>query len=439
MGLIEVTTQSLLLKNGCWVIVKDGKAKLTEHSKEFRKEVINVTENVYVGVGYGGSNSTMIVGDDGVIIIDTLESIEGAENLKKEFDSITDKPVKAIIYSHFHGDHTGGASVFAADYAPEIIANDLLTSFKVKSPVGKILGKRGVHQFGFDLPDDVRLNFGIGPAKRPMRGFGQGWMKPTKTFTDERYKLTVSGVKLELVKSPGETDDHIYTWIPEKKLLLCADNYYKSFPNIAPIRGSPYRNIVKWTESLDKIIAEGAEYLVPGHTRPIIGADEIRRVLTIYRDAIRFVYDKTIEGMNEGLTPNELVGYVKLPKHMVEEPCLQEFYGTVDWAVRSIFTGLAGWFDGNPTNLFPLPPSDYAEKLVSMVGGVDVFIQKIHEAYDHGEFQWVLHMVDILQALEQSPEIDELKWKALNELGELQLNATSRNYFLTASQKTREK
>ena len=151
------------------------------------------------------------------------------------------------------------------------------------------------------------------------------------------------------------------------------------------------------------------------------------------------MYDKTIEGMNEGLTPDELVVYVKLPNYMAGEPCLQEFYGTVDWAVRSIFTGLAGWFDGKPTNLFPLPPREYAEKFVGLVGGLDVLKQRIRVAYDKGEFQWVLQLVDIVEVLEQSSEVDELKWKALKELGECQLNATSRNYFLTASQKTLEK
>ena len=419
------------------VVVEDGKAKLMAHSEEFRREVIKVAEGVYVGVGYAGSNSTLIEGDEGVIIVDTLEGIEAAEGLKKEFDSITDKPVKAIIYTHFHGDHTGGASVFAGDCNPEIVANGSLTSFKVRSPVGKILGKRGMFQFGHDLPDSERLNYGIGPAKRPRGGLGQGWMAPTLTFTEERYRLTVAGVELDLVKSPGETEDHIYVWVPEKKLLLCGDNYYKAFPNIAPIRGSPYRDVVKWADSLDRIIAEGAECLIPGHTRPIFGANEVRRVLSSYRDAIRYVYDKTVEGMNGGLTPDELVGYVKLPTHLAEEPSLQEYYGTVDWTVRSIFAGLAGWFDGNPTSLFPLPPSEYAEKIASLVGGVDVLRQKLRESFDRGEFQWVLHLADILLALERSSEVEGLKGEAMRELGERQINATARNYLLTASRKAR--
>jgi uncharacterized sulfatase len=149
------------------------------------------------------------------------------------------------------------------------------------------------------------------------------------------------------------------------------------------------------------------------------------------------VYDKTVEGMNGGLTPYDLVGIVKLPTHLAEEPSLQEYYGTVDWAVRSIFAGLAGWFDGNPTSLFPLPPSEYAEKIASLVGGVDVLREKIHEAFDRGEFQWVLHLADILQALERSSEVERLKGEAMRELGERQINATARNYLLTASRKAR--
>ena len=188
--------------------MEGGKARLMAHSEEFRREVIKVAEGVYVGVGYAGANSTLIEGDDGVIIVDTLEGTEAAEGLKKEFDLITDKPVKAIIYTHFHGDHTGGASVFAGEGNPEIVANDSLTSFKVPSPVGKILGRRGVFQFGHDLPDSERLNYGIGPAKRPRGGLGRGWMAPTLTFKEDRYRLTVAGV-VTPAAPPRRADNNI--------------------------------------------------------------------------------------------------------------------------------------------------------------------------------------------------------------------------------------
>ena len=146
----------------------------------------------------------------------------------------------------------------------------------------------------------------------------------------------------------GETADALYVWLPEKKVLFSGDNFYKSWPNAYAIRGTPYRDIRSWANADDMMLKEGAEFLVPGHTRPIIGKAAVAEALTDYRDAIRFVFDKTIEGMNQGLTPDELVAYVKLPARLAEKDYLREYYGNVEWAVRAIFEGYLGWFDGNP-------------------------------------------------------------------------------------------
>ena len=106
-----------------------------------------------------------------------------------------------------------------------------------------------------------------------------------------------------------------------------------------------------------------APCLVGGHTNPILGADQVKQVLTDYRDAVQFIHDKTVEGINKGLTPDELVEYVQLPEELAGKDYLQPFYGHPDWGVRQTFNYYLGWFDGNPSNLFPLPPKAEAERM----------------------------------------------------------------------------
>jgi uncharacterized sulfatase len=414
---------------------------LKARSAEFRQEVIKVTDGVYTGVGYSVSAVSMIVGDDGVIIIDTGMDTPSAESVLADFRKITDKAVRAIIFTHGHGDHTGGASVFVGNDNPQIWARSNFGSEgqAMKQAGLTIQNVRGARQGGFKLPPEKRINNGVAKAYWPKRGgsvfHASEKVIPTHTFSEPRKILTIAGVNLVLVGVNGETSDALYVWLPEKRVLFAGDNFYKSWPNLYAIRGTMYRDVCQWSNSVDMMLNEEPDYLVPGHTRPIIGKPKIKQVLTDYRDAIRSVFDKTIEGMNKGLTPDELVDYVKLPEHLANKDYLREYYGNVQWAVRQIFNAYLGWFDGNPTNLFSLSPRDEARRIADLTGGQDVLLQRAKDALTSGDYQWAAQLADYLIALNPDASAPKkIKAEALEALAEQLLTATGRNYYLTFAQ-----
>jgi uncharacterized sulfatase len=246
--------------------------------------------------------------------------------------------------------------------------------------------------------------------------------------------LTIAGVRLELLYTPGETTDTISVWLPEKRVVMTGDNFFRAFPNIAPIRGGRLRTPEDWIASLQKIIELGPEHVVPGHTRPILGGADARAALTAYRDGIKSVLDQTIEGMRRGERPDELVQHVKLPPHLAENPYLQEFYGAVEWTVRGIYADRVGWFDGNATSLFPLPEKDRAAKLVGLIGGPEQVLTRGREALAAGEFKWAAELADYVLANDSANAgAKRIKAQALTELGERQINAIARNYYLTSA------
>ncbi len=419
---------------------------LNARSAEFREEVIKVTDDVYVAVGFGVSPSSMIVGADGIVIVDTMIDTDSATRALAAFRKISDKPIKAIILTHAHGDHIGGARVFMGDDKPRVWAR---SNFGAEGGAYRgagltIQNARGARQAGFKLPPEQRINNGVARAYWPKRGgavFGGGSQRvePTDTFAEPRKSLEIAGVKLDLVAVSGETADALYVWLPEKKVLFAGDNFYKSWPNAYAIRGTPYRDIRGWADANDMMLAEGAEFLVPGHTRPIVGKDAVAEALTNYRDAIRFVFDKTIEGMNKGLTPDELVGYVKLPARLAEKDYLREYYGNVEWAVRAIFQGYLGWFDGNPSNLFPLAPKEEAQRIARLAGGNTALLEQARHALKSGDAQWAAQLCDHLLALHPKDQaIRNMKADALEHLAENLLTATGRNYYLTVAQELRK-
>ena len=407
---------------------------LAAHSVEFKQEVIKVTDGVYVAVGFGLANSVLLEGDDDVVIVDAMESEEAAIPVKEAFSKITAKPVKAIIFTHYHPDHTNGATIMAGDDDPDIYAHSTTSYYmeRISTITRETTYRRGMRQFGTLLPEGGIINDGIGPRLEYDESKTLGLLVPTKTFSENRLNLEIAGLNLTLVHAPGETPDQIFIWLPQKKVLLPADNYYKSFPNLYAIRGTSYRDVKLWVNSIDKMRALKSEYLVPQHTRPVAGAEKIYQTLTNYRDAIQFVHDQTIRLMNKGLTPLEIVERVKLPPHLARQPYLHEYYGTVPWSVRAIFDGYLGWFGGNATELFPLPLKERARHFADLAGGQQALLDRAKQAVAGEDYQWALELTDqLLQFNPESEEVRKLRASALKSLGSRQIASTARNYYLT--------
>ncbi len=409
---------------------------LRAHSAEFERKVYQVTEGVWSAVGFGLANSILIEGDDGVIIVDVMESRENAEAVMAEFRKITDKPVKALIYTHNHADHVFGGLGFVPDGNIDVYAHSTTNYYidRIINQIRPVITNRSGRMFGnlLEKGDDGLINAGIGMAVNQGHGGGAPTLiRPNKTFDDE-LDIEVAGVKIKLVHAPGETNDQIFVWLPEKKVLMPGDNIYKAFPNLYTIRGTLYRDVLGWAHSLDKMRDMQPEYLVPSHTRPVSGQAVIANLLTDYRDAIQYVHDQTIRGMNHGMTPDELVETVKLPKHLAEHPYLQELYGTVEWSVRNIFNGYLGWFNGDSATLSRASQKERGEAMVSLAGGEQKLLDNVQQALADDRNRWAAELANYLLFIDPEHEqARQLKAQALRKLGKASISPNGRNFYLT--------
>ncbi|MCP3936960.1 MAG: MBL fold metallo-hydrolase [Actinomycetia bacterium] len=416
---------------------------LIAHTERLVLRTWKVRDGVWCVVGNGLSNQTFVEGPEGLIAIDTGESIEEMTAALEMIRAETKAPVAAVIYSHFH--YTSGTK--ALFDVPDV---PIWGHTRIEQNLGQAgtelsaVGARGlIHQFGIALPDEgedalVNSGLGIGYRNKSHSPFTPGFIPPTHTF-DSPTTTTLAGLRVELTPAPSDADDSVTIWFPE--LGVCVHNIvWPALFNVFAIRGEEYRDPRVLLAGIDHVLGLGAEHLVASHGPPMSGTEPIRKEVTDYRDSIQYLWDQTVRGINKGLTVDELSEFVQLPDRFGRSFLTQQHYGLAEHHVKQIYTGLRGWFDGDESRLLPTPPVEKARRMIEGFGGTEEVRRQAREAVDDLDLRWALELSSWLVHCEEDDDgradggtagDRQLLAFVLREVAQRTTSANVRNWSLT--------
>ncbi|MEZ5341066.1 MAG: alkyl sulfatase dimerization domain-containing protein [Acidimicrobiales bacterium] len=415
------------------------------HSNTYRKQLHAVGDSAWAYVGSGLSNQVFVRGPEGLIAIDSGESNQEMQNALTALREVTDSPIVSLIYTHSH--YVSGTEAIVAEmgYEPDIWGHaEIITN---RAEVGlehaPIAGLGAVHQFGLLLPPegpDAMVNCGLGPwFKDPDNApHTQGYIPPNKLF-EERTTATIAGLEVTMIPASSDASDSITIWIPELRVAI-NNLLWPAIFNVFPIRGERFRDPTVLLTGLDELGSLGAEHLIGCHGPPISGKDYIVSTVELYRDSIQLMLDQTVRGMNAGFSIDELAQFVTLPDKYGADYFTSQLYGLVEHHIKQIYTGLRGWFDSDAARLFPLPPTERANKLIAGFGGKDKVRSQIESAVAANDLRWALEMATWLVKCEADAtgradggDVDDraLLASILRSIGQRTTSANIRNWCLT--------
>ena len=406
-------SMTMLFATNIMVRGQQGMAQNPADLTRVGDKVIKVNEGINLVQGFG--NTFLLTTSEGNVVIDT--SIAAHAQKHKQLLSAENKgPIKYIILTHGHGDHTGGVPLWKETGTQIIAQKNHVEFMHYQTRLGGFYAKRNAAQFGGNL--GARADGG-------WAGNYGAKIEPTILF-DDRYDFALGGVKFEIYRAPSETYDHLMVWVPKYKAVFTGDVYYESFPNIYTLRGTEPRWALDYINSLNAILALRPEVVLPSHGLPIRGNEEITRRLTRYRDAIQYVHDEVVKGMNAGKDVYTLMQEIKLPQALD----IGESYGKLTWSIRGIYEGYVGWFDLNPVTMYETPVSSVYPEVVKLAGGPDAIATIAAGRADAGDAVAALHLTDIALASDPSHRKSlEARLKALEILRSRCKNANERGWL----------
>jgi alkyl sulfatase BDS1-like metallo-beta-lactamase superfamily hydrolase len=399
-------------------------AQLNRASGLFR-----VADRVYQLRGLDLANMTLIEGDTGLIVIDTLMTCEAARaGLDLYYAHRLRKPVVAVIYTHSHADHFGGVKGVISEAevrsgAVSVIAPDGFMAAVGGENVlaGLPMGRRAQFQFGTMLPKGVRQQVDAGLGKGQACGT-LSLIAPSDLIAEPIETRTIDGVEFVFQLAPEtEAPAEMHIYLPQLRILNMAENATRHLHNFIPLRGSVARDPRMWSYYLSQAIelfGDKSDVLIGQHHWPTWGSDNVVAFLAKQRDLYKYIHDQSLRLMNHGLRPAEVAEVLDLPPDLAREWSVRGYYGTLSHNAKAVYHRYLSWYDGNPANLNPLPPMAAAAKTIDYMGGAAAVLARVRDDFSRGEYRWVAQVASQLVFAEpENNEARELAADALEQLG----------------------
>src|SRR5882757_6149573 len=411
--------------------------------------LFKVTDRVYQVRGIDISNMTIIEGDSGLIVIDTLLSNETAKAaLDLYLKNRPAKPVVAVIYTHSHIDHFGGAGgVISADDAAsgkvKVLAPDRFMDYAVSENViaGNAMRRRAQYMYGPSLPVSDRGQIDTGLGKALSKGT-VSLIPPNDLIKQDTESRTIDGVEIEFHLVPGSAAPaEMIMYVPQFKLLNMAEDATHNMHNLYTIRGAEIRDGRLWSRYIGEAIeryGDKTEAVIAQHHWPVWGNGRIVAFLKKQRDLYKFIHDQSVRLLNHGLTSTEIAEQLKLPPSLAGDWASRGYYGTLSHNAKAVYQFYLGWYDANPADLNPLPRAEAARKQVEYMGGADAVLKRAREDFAAGQYRWVASVTSqLVFADPANREARDLGADALEQLGYQSEAATWRNAYLLGAAELR--
>lgn len=412
--------------------------------------LFEVTKGIYQVRGFDLGNITFVRGDKGWIVIDmctTVEISKAAYELVKKH--VEDLPITGVIVTHSHIDHFGGIKGVISEkdiserkipfIAPKTFYEEAISENLI---AGNAMSRRASYMYGSLLPKDEKGTVDAGLGKGVSVGTST-ILEPSKVIEKTGEILKIDGVDFEFLMANGtEAPAEYMLYIPKYKAFCGAEVINRTLHNISTLRGAKTRDALKWSKSIDEAIqtyGEKAEILFAPHYWPKWGQKSIKNMLEKHRDTYKYIHDQTLRLANQGQTPIEISEMIKLPDTLNKEFYNRNYYGTISHNTKAIYDKYFGaWWDGNPSNLYKLPPAESAKKYVAFMGGEDKIVKNAKKSYDKGEYRWVIEVLNqVIFANPKNKKARELSADAMEQLGYQSESGPWRAYFLTGAQELR--